>query len=159
MARGELNAWIEKVLGFRIPGPGGTREQRQPYPKLLQRWQEAQAVARQAAQEIGKAVLALPDVQADPRFSHAQDAVGMLPGLIPDFGDELASLLQQGSGQGEAGAGDALALVATYRQRVAAATGLGNLERFARKHVGEFAVQATLDDALADVEAGLKTSA
>ncbi len=153
MARGEHDAWIEKVLGFRTPRPGGTREP--PYPKLRQRWQDAQAAAREAALDIGKAVLALPEVQTDPRFSHAQDAVRMLPALVPDFGADLASLLRQD----KPAATDALALVATYRQRVAAATGLGNLERFARKHVGDFAVQSMLDDALAEIQAGLKTSA
>lgn len=156
MARPEQNAWIEKMLGFRISG-GGARDQPPLAPKLLQRWLQAQASAREAAQKIGQAVLALPDVQSDPRFSRAQDAVGMLPGMVPDFGTDLASLLEQGSAQGSRG--DALALVLAYRQRVAAATGLGDLESFARKHVGDFPVRSMLDDALAELEAGLKSAA
>lgn len=159
MARGEHDAWIAKVLGLRVPRPGGAREQRPPFPKLLQRWQQAQTAAREAVGNIGKAVLALPEVQADPRLAHAQDAIGMLPALVPDFGPELASLLEQGGAQDTAGAASALALVATYRQRVAAATRLADLENFARKHVGDFPVQSMLDDALAELEAGLKTTA
>ena len=156
MAQPEQNAWIEKMLGFRISGRGGAREQPRPDPKLLQHWHQAHASAREAAQKIGQAVLALPEVQSDPRFSQAQDAVGMLPGWSPI---SAATRIPAETGSAQVTQADALALVLAYRQRIAAATELGNLERFASKHVGNFPVQSMLDDALAELEAGLKTAA
>lgn len=127
------------------------------YPKLLQRWRGAQAQARQAVAQIGRAVLAMPEVQGDPRFTRVQVAVTMLPDLIPDLGDQLADLLDHGPNAGSAG--EAVAAVAAYRQRLAGANALRSLESFARRHVGDLAVYTALDGALAEIAESLNAAA
>jgi DNA-binding phage protein len=128
------------------------------YPKLLQRWSGAQAQARQAVAQIGRAVLAMPEVQSDPRFPRVEVAVAMLPGLIPDLGGQLADLLNRGANN-DSDAGDAVAAVAAYRQRLSEADALRSLENFARKHVGEVAVYTALDGALAEIGESLDAAA
>jgi hypothetical protein len=130
------------------------------YPKLLLSWRDAQARARSAVEGMGQTLLALPEVQADPRFAQAQEAVGRLPGLIPDLGAQLADLLDQGinAGTDTAIATEALKVVGDYRRNLGAATGLSRLEAFAKKHVGDLAVLSRLESSLAQIAAGLKNA-
>jgi hypothetical protein len=127
------------------------------YPKLLLRWRSAQSQAREAVARIGRAVLAMPEVQGDPRFARVQSAVTTLPDLIPDLGGQLADLLEQGIKTGnDAGiARDALAAVASYRRYLADASALRSLESFARKYVGDLPIYTALAGALAQITESL----
>jgi hypothetical protein len=131
------------------------------YPKLLLQWRTAQGQARAAVEELGRSLLAMPEVQADPRFERARQAVTMLPGLIPDLGSDLVDLLDKGitAASDDAIAADALAIIGTYRGSLAAATSLGRLEAFAQKHADGLSMLATLDAALAGIATSLQASA
>jgi hypothetical protein len=180
MASDARAEWLQRVLGIAVTdgsladgaprhsgdaaarGKAAAAENKRgiAYPKLLLRWRAAQARARGAVDDMGRTLLALPEVKADPRFATAQQAVSLLPGLIPDLGTQLADLLDRGINAGTDGgiAAEALRLVADYRQSLGSATGLGRMEIFARKHVGDLAVLTTLDGALAEIEAGLQAA-
>lgn len=131
------------------------------YPKLLLEWRAAQDKVQTAVAELGRAVLAMPEVQSDPRLDLAKRAVTMLPGLIPDLGDDLADLLDKGinAGSDSAIAAEALATIATYRRNLAAATTLSRLDGFAKQHGGGLSVLATLDGALASIASNLSAAA
>ena len=131
------------------------------YPKLLLEWRAAQGAAQTVVAELGRAVLAMPEVQSDPRLDLAKQAVTMLPGLIPDLGGDLADLLDKGinAGSDAAIAAEALATIATYRRNLAAATTLGRLDGFAKRHGGGLSVLATLDGALARIASNLSAAA
>jgi hypothetical protein len=128
------------------------------YPKLLLRWREAQAEARGALDRIGEAILAMPDVRADPRLDQVRAVVAELPALIPRFGAELEDLLDRGINAGtDAGiARDARASVGQYRAAVSGAAKLGSFEQFAKQHVGDLAVIGTLDGALVEIAGNLQ---
>jgi hypothetical protein len=130
------------------------------YPKLLLVWRAAQGKAQAVVAELGRIVLAMPEVQTDPRFDLAKQAVTMLPGLIPELGSELADLLDKGinAGSDAAIASDALATITTYRRNLAAAATLGRLDGFAKTYGGGLSVLATLDGALASIASNLSAA-
>ena len=74
--------WVKRVLGFDLALSGGLarsaalgREAKVPDArgsacrKLLERWQVAQNEATSALERIGQALVAMPEVKADPRVS------------------------------------------------------------------------------------------
>ena len=128
------------------------------YPKLLLRWRDAQSDARGALDRIGKAVLAMPDVQADPRFPRVQTVIAGLPALIPKLSGELEDLLDRGINAGsDAGvARQALACVGKYRQAIGGAGKLQSFEQFAKQYVGDLTVLHTLDSALTEIARNLE---
>jgi hypothetical protein len=130
------------------------------YPMLLLRWRSAQQRALGALQQIGTAVLAMEQVRADPRFARVQQAVTGLPGVIPKLGTALEDLLDAGINAGTDAtiAPQALRVVADYRTRLADATQLGAIERFAKKHVGELALLTELDGALGEIARSLQAA-
>lgn len=127
------------------------------YPKLLLDWRSAQAKALSTVQGLGAAILAMPEVQADPRFDRAKQAAAQLPTLIPDLGETLGDLLDKGINAGTDAdiAAEALETIAAYRSNLAQASALARLETFAQTHAGGVSVLATLDSALAGIAAAL----
>ena len=67
---------------------GGT-----PFRRLLVRWSQAQSAVASNINILGQAILAHPEVQADPRFAQVRDAVSGLRQLVPDFGNDLRSAI------------------------------------------------------------------
>jgi hypothetical protein len=130
------------------------------YPKLLLRWRSAQTAAISALDNIGKTILAMPDVAADARLPRVQEVIARLPTLIPAFGTELEGLLDRGINAGtDAGiAKEALACVGKYRQAISSAAKLSSFERFAKQQVGDLAVVQTLDSALTEIAQNLEQS-
>ncbi len=169
--RAAKDAWITRVLGVDLAGASQSARRVEEaravnvrgiaYPKLLLSWRQAQTDALAALDRMGQDYLAQPNVQADPRYEEVEAAVEDLSDLIPDLGEELSDLLDRGINEGsDAGiAKDAVAVIGRYRASIASATQLGALEQFARKYVGELAVIALLDGALAKIAAGLETAA
>ena len=123
------------------------------YPKLLLRWRSAQAQVLAAISALGATILALPEVQVDPRLDRAKQAIALLPGLIPELGSELADLLDKGitAGSDLAIAADALAAVRSYRSSLAAAVPLARLDAFATTYAGGLGALEALDGALAEI--------
>lgn len=155
MATEEQGAWVKRVLGIAIP-TGGTSPLNPrgiAYPMLLLRWQTAQDSAIAALRQLGDSLLGMEEVKLDPRLPRVKAAVARLPTLVPDLGGKLRDLLDAGinAGSDTAIATEALAVVAEYRSRLAAATGLARIEAFARKHVGELGALRTLDGTLGEI--------
>jgi len=160
MPQDERAAWVARVLGFTIQTNSAAGSNSTPYPKFLDRWRRARAAADEALIGIGRAMLALPEVKADPRFERVQSAVTTLPDLIPDWGGELEALLKRGANAGnDADArDDTIAAVTGYQQRLTAATALRRLEQFAQTHLGGGAVYSALDGALTEIASGLNAA-
>ena len=169
----EKAAWVRRVLGVDIGvagggSPSGRRGEEAKtlnvrgiaYPKLRPRSENAQSSAISALQRAGQAYLALPNVQADPRYSEAQKAIGGLPQLIPALGSELRDLLDRGVNAGSDAdiAADALNVVDDYREALAAAGTLQAFEGFARKYVGELSAIGTLGAALGEIAQSLEAA-
>jgi hypothetical protein len=157
MPQDERAAWVARVLGFTIQTNSAAGSNSIPYPKFLDRWRRARAAAGEALIGIGRAMLALPEVKADPRFERVQSAVTTLPDLIPDWGGELEALLERGANDAPA-RDDTIAAITGYQRRLAAATALRRLEQFAQTHLGGSAVYSALDGALAEIASGLNTA-
>ena len=111
-----------------------------------------------ALQRVGQAYLALPNVQADPRYPQVRKAIEALPALIPDLGSDLGALLDRGINEGtdSAIAKDALAVVGEYRKQLSGAAKLRAFERFSKKYVNDLAVVGTLDGALGEIAENLQ---
>lgn len=127
--------------------------------KLLLHWRAAQARAVAALAGLGRRVLALPEVQADPRLDLVRSAVGGLPALIPKFGEALADQLDAAAAGGDAAPAArqaAAATIASYRAQLAAVPLLARLEEFSQRRLQlELLALAELDAALRDIEAAL----
>lgn len=133
------------------------------YAKLQLRWRAAQDQAASALAELGKALLAIPEVQADPRFSRVQKLAAGLPHLIPSFGAALADQLDAAAKGGEGAAEIRLAAratIASYLKQLASVPVLTGLESFAQRTLGADLPSATaLADALNELDATLAKSA
>ena len=130
--------------------------------KLLLRWRGAQSQVAANIARLGKAVLARPDVQADPRLPEVEAHVARLPELVPAFGPALEDLLDQAMNDGSTSgiAGKALSLIGGYRQRLAAASGLLAFEAVAAENLGgDTALLSALDGALGELEQELRAAA
>jgi hypothetical protein len=153
--RAAQHAWVQRVLGV-SPSEAGSGIVN--YAKLLLDWRSAQQRAADNLSSLGTAILALEEVQDDPRFAGVASAVKTLPGLVPTFGEELADHLDgaMSAGQTEAGKAHlraAIKTIASYRQQLAGVPALAALANLAKRSVGfELAAHAELDTALANIE-------
>ncbi len=130
--------------------------------KLLLRWRGAQSQVAQNLAGLGRALLATDEVRADPRIAAVERAVAALPNLVPEFGGRLEDLLDQAitAGSSAAIAKDALDAIAAYRQRLAGAVALIQLEAFAKQRIGQdFALFRELDGALGEIAASFAKAA
>lgn len=141
--------WVTRVLGVDATAAGGPSlsERRGveakasnargiAYPKLLLRWRRAQAVLSESLNQISSNLLARKDVIADPRFEDVKKCAALLPTLVPTFGGELEDAIDAGINEGQGPraaelAGKAVGIIDAYRQQVAAAAKLKQLEAFA----------------------------
>ncbi len=171
---GARDSWVLRVLGVDVgaraaTGHSAARGQEAQaanvrgiaYPRMLLRWRSAQADAAGALDRAGKSYLALPNVQADPRYPEVQAAISRLPALVPELGEDLADLLDKGINAGsDAGiARNALGVIRRYRGEIAGATTLQAFEQFAAKHVGDLSVVGVLDGVLAEMAGNLEAAA
>ncbi len=135
------------------------------YPKLLLRWRAAQSTLDGALQAIAKDVLGRQEVIDDPRFEEVKQVVGLLPTLVPTFGGDLEDAIDAGINEGQgpkaqAIAAEAITIIDAYRQQIAAATQLAELEAFAKQELGQGApLGGELDAALVELRAQLATAA
>ena len=163
------DAWVARVLGVDVGRTASAERGRDArasnprgiaYPRMLLRWRSAQAEAAGALDRVGKAYLALPAVQADPRYPAVQAAISRLPALVPQLGEDLADLLDEGinAGSDTGIAGRALGVIGRYRSEIAGAATLEAFERFAARHVGDLSVVGALDAALAEIASSLEAA-
>jgi hypothetical protein len=137
------------------PGRGVT------FRTLLLEWRTAQQRVAEGIKAVGDAILSHPEVQADPRFTQAQQAVALLPGLVPRLDDVLDAALDAGLKatdpvEEQRVAAQAIAAVDTTRQALAAATRFQALDGFASQVLGEkIGLHADLDATLAGLRAQL----
>lgn len=122
------------------------------------RWRDAQAQFDANLNAVGTTLLARPDIQADPRLEEIKQAVAALPRLVPEFGGKLEDVLDAGINAvdpAEAArlATEGIAAIDAYRQQLAAASHLVELEQFAAKDLGAgLALHGTLDEALVELK-------
>jgi hypothetical protein len=122
--------------------------------KLRLRWRDAQQQVATSLTAIGQAVLARDDVKQDPRFAQVENAVKSLPLLLPKFGGELEALLDEAISAGSVQdvAKDALTTITTYRQKLAGAKTLLELELFAKVRLGgQMLLYGAIDQALGEL--------
>lgn len=127
------------------------------FTKLLLRWNEAQKRVDANLSALGDAVLALDEVQADPRLSFVEEALKGLPELVPEFGGRLDDALKDCINTGRAAeARAALAVLADYRKQLGGVPELAQLEAFSKRNLGgDFGLYSELDGAMAELEAEL----
>ncbi|MDR3515049.1 MAG: hypothetical protein P4M00_04475 [Azospirillaceae bacterium] len=129
------------------------------YAKLLLRWRDAQRRANLDLARFGQALLALEEIQRDPRLPQLQRAAAKMTGLVPKFGDDLADHLDTAmtrgdSPDGKAALREALGTLAAYRRVLDAVPALADLEAVARRAVGgDLQFHSGLAAALSDLEA------
>lgn len=63
------------------------------YAKLLLRWRGAQAATRMRIEELGRRLLADPEVMADPRYEEVEQVAADLISAMPEFGERLEDLI------------------------------------------------------------------
>lgn len=135
------------------------------FGKLLLRWRDAQKKLADNLEALGAALLARKDIQADPRIAQIKQGVAALPKLVPNFGGELEAVLDAGLNartdpELSALAGQGIAAVKTYREKLEAAAHLLELEKFAEEDLGQgLALHAELDAALVELQQELATQA
>jgi hypothetical protein len=97
-------------------------------------------------------------VQADPRIEEVKQAVAALPNLVPKFGGELEDVLDAGMNASDPPelvrlAAEAIAAIDAYRQQLAAAAKLLDLEDFAARDLGTgLPLHGALDQALVELK-------
>lgn len=153
--RAEQYAWVERVFGITLAAkPRGAVA----YGKLLIEWRTAQRRVLETIDSIGSAILARDDVKADPRLEQVRRAVRALPSLVPQFGSELEDLIDgaMSAGPGEAATSSLQAaqkIIPRYRNLLASATRLSQIEALAKTHLGGgVALVGELDRALGVLE-------
>ena len=131
------------------------------FTKLLLRWNEAQKRVNANLAQLGTAVLALDEVQADRRLPTVKEALKRLPTLVPQWGDQLDDALKDcinaGSGPAAAPAARAaLAVLDEYREKLGGVPALSRLEAFSKRRLGtDLALYRELDGAMAELETRL----
>jgi hypothetical protein len=153
-----LESDIARAMSAARPREAGpTKGRGVPYRKLLLRWRDAQAIVQNNINAVGTTLLGRPDVQADPRIEEVKKAVAALPNLVPKFGDKLEDVLDAEMNASEPAqmarlAAEATAAIDEYRQQLAAATQLLNLEHFAAKDLRTaLPLYSALDQALVEL--------
>jgi len=128
------------------------------YSKLLLRWREAQGTLHSNLTALGTTLLARPDIQADPRIEEIKQAVPELPELVPQFGGRLEEVLDAAMSAVEPAeltrlAGEGIAAIDSYRQQLAAASQLLELEEFAATDLGAtLPLHGALDEVLVELK-------
>jgi hypothetical protein len=128
------------------------------YRKLLLRWREAQGTLDANLKSVGTTLLARPDIKADPRLGEIEKAVADLPKLVPAFGGELEGVLGAAMSTDvpaelERLTAEGIVVIDAYRQQLAAAAPLLELETFAAKDLGaDVPLHAALDQALVELK-------
>jgi hypothetical protein len=127
------------------------------FAKLLLRWREAQQRFDSNLRAVGEALLARPEIQADPRKDIVRQAVDAFPNLVPKFGGALEDALNAGINASEPAdkarlATQSAGAVDAYRQQLNAAKELLELERFASSDLGtSLRLPGELDETLAEL--------
>jgi hypothetical protein len=166
--------WVGRVLGVDLTNAGGLSQSAQrgleakasnvrgiAYPKLLLRWRAAQATVSASLDEISKDILSRKEVIEDLRFAQVKKCAARLPTLVPTFGSALEDAIDAGINEGRgprAGelAGKAITIVDAYRQQIAAAVALKQLEAFATGDLAKnVPLGGELDAALSELRAEL----
>jgi len=167
MANDAQRAWVRTVLGLALADsasgePMQAKTSTVDYIKLLLRWRDAQARATENLRTLAQGVLALPDVQRDPRIAQVHDVAKTLPNLVPKFGEDLADQLDglmNGGAKAEGMREAALGTLARYRALLNGQPALPKLEDFARRRLGaDLATVTELANAIRDLEASLKAA-
>ena len=128
------------------------------YRKLLLRWREAQGTLDANLKSIGETLLARADIKADPRFNEIAKAVADLPKLVPTFGGKLEDLLDAGMSTTAPAelarlTTESITAIDTYRQQLAAAAPLLELEQFAKDDLRTgLPLHSALDQALVELK-------
>jgi len=179
--------WVTRILDHRFDASAGTARSgaaEQPdaavaggresppviagglqFRKLMLLWRGAQSELAANMGDLGRMVLARPDVQADPRFPEVQKAVARLPDLIPIFSEELEDVLDRGLNAGPGAEGTGLAAegveaVDAYRQQLDGSPELAALEKLAADDLGVgIRLHRALDDALRELRVELARQA
>lgn len=151
------NEWIRRVLGVAVPGRGSPTGPSIVYRKMLLRWRAAQQALDSNLQSVGASILNDPGVKADPRYADVERAVAVLPKLVPSFGGALEDILDAGLNTDDPGelarlSVQAVTAIDAYRQQLAAASRLLELERLVSKELGSgVALHGALDQALVEL--------
>jgi hypothetical protein len=128
------------------------------YRKLLLRWREAQGTLDASLKTFGSILLSQPDVQSDPRLEQVKRGVEALPKLVPQFGGRLEDVLDAAMNATDPAelarlTAEGIAAIDTYRQQLAAAKPLLDLEEFAEQDLGAaLPLHGALDQALVELK-------
>jgi len=164
--------WVARVLGITLSataqGSGAAdaalaiREGTVAFAKMQLRWRDAQTRVRGELSRLAVAVLRHPGVQADRRFSQVKAVAAGLPKLVPDFGNQFEDTLNDAINAGGISAPIAkngLAALDAYRQALAQAPALRELEPFAGTYFKlDMKLFADLDQTLASLQAEFERS-
>jgi hypothetical protein len=156
----ERVAWVQRCLGITVGGGAGRGV---AYRKLLLRWREAQARLGANLEMVGKTLLARDDVRADPRLPDIQQAVSLLPKLVPAFAGDLEDSLDAAmSATDDAAAKQqeqrAIAAIDRYRGGLAGASALMQMESFASGELkSPMPLASALDETLVELRSRLLT--
>jgi hypothetical protein len=128
------------------------------YRKLLLCWRDAQGTFDANLASLGALLLARPEIKADPRIEQIKAAVAALPKLVPKFGGDLENVLNDGMNAVEPAELERLAAagitaIDAYREKLAMASQLLELEQFAAKDLGAgLQFHGALDQALVELK-------
>ncbi len=172
------DAWVKRVLGIDAGLADGLARSAErgreaqaantrgiAYPKLLLRWRAAQSQLDGSLKAIAKDLLGRQEVINDPRFAEVKEAAALLPTLVPTFGSDLEDAIDAGINEGQgpkagAIAAGAITIIDAYRQQIAAAAPLAELEAFAKQELGQgVPLAGELDAALVELRAQLAIAA
>jgi hypothetical protein len=161
--------WIRRVLGVDVGRTESQSAQRGrdaaatiprgtvAYRTMLLRWRRAQSDVADNLAAVGRAVLAHPEVQGDPRLGEVERAVAELPKLVPTFGGALEDVLDAAMSTADPTetarlAKQGVAAIDSYRNQLGAASQLLELEEFASSDLGAgTALRSALDGVLAEM--------
>lgn len=133
------------------------------FAKLLLRWRDAQKRFDDNLRDVGKAILANPEISSSPHVEVFRQAVSAFPTLVPRFGGALEEALNDGISAAEPSekarrAAEAISAVDAYRQQIAGLANLAKLEQFASRDLGtRLPLRDALDEALVELKQMLAT--
>ena len=146
-------AWVERVLGVRLPASGGTGA-----GTACARWQRAQTQLNASLAAFRSALLADAAVKDDPRFAFVRAAVAEIPNMLPAPSRRIDALLAAAESS-PAAAADAIEAIGDYRSALATTRPLARLEAFAAADLKvPLTLRETLGAALDDIAATLRSA-
>jgi hypothetical protein len=128
------------------------------FAQVSLKWREAQQTFNGNLVALGAKVLAMPEVQADPRYATVEEAVRALPRLVPKFSGDLEDALDAGANATDPAekaksAAKAAGAIEAYRRVLNGAPFLFELERFAERDLRTaMPLHSALDKALAELK-------